>query len=71
MDWDKLLRKEVKPPWIPDVGGKESIKQIDPTFTSERPTLSEPNEPTGKLNSDAQQKFEGFTFVPDSELRRK
>lgn len=42
---------------------------VDPAFTSEKPSLNDPSDISGKLSSDAQKKFEGFTFIPDNEKK--
>jgi len=67
-DWDKILRKEVKPPFIPPVKGKLDVSMVDPAFTSEKPTIDDGNDPAdNKISSDNQKKFEGFTFIPENE----
>ena len=33
MDWDALMRKELDPPFKPDVAGEEDLGNIDPSFT--------------------------------------
>jgi len=69
-DWDKILRKEVKPPFIPPVKGKLDVSLVDPTFTSEKPTDSDGSDPgDSKISSDNQKKFEGFTFIPENEMK--
>lgn len=40
IDWDKLVRKEIDPPFKPKVKNVEDTSQIDPTFTRERPVDS-------------------------------
>jgi len=68
-EWDKILRKEVKPPFIPPVKGKLDVSMVDPAFTSEKPTISDGSDPgDSKISSDNQKKFEGFTFIPENEL---
>jgi len=64
IDWDALLSKEVTPPYIPPVEGSEDTSQVDPTFTSEEPTLSLC--PDSDISSSDQQQFEGFTYVAPS-----
>jgi len=69
MDWDKILRKEVKAPFVPPVKGKMDVSMVDPAFTSEKPTIDDGTDPSdGKISSDNQKKFEGFTFIPDNEI---
>jgi len=61
VDWDKLLRKEIEPPFIPGVRSKTDVSQVDQEFLSETPKLT-PADGT-KLSATLQQNFEGFTFV--------
>jgi len=68
-EWDKILRKEVKAPFVPPVKGKLDVSMVDPAFTSEKPTISDGSDPEeSKISSEHQKKFEGFTFVPENEL---
>jgi len=68
IDWDKLLRKEIDPPFVPNVKSKADVSQVDQEFLSETPKLT-PAE-GGKLSATLQQNFEGFTFVnPSDHLR--
>jgi len=67
-DWDKILRKEVVPPFIPPVKGKLDVSMVDPAFTSEKPTISDGSDPgESKISSENQKKFDGFTFIPENE----
>jgi len=70
IDWNKLLEKEVPPPFIPPVTDEADIRMVDPAFTSEKPTINDPSDVVGKISSEAQKKFEGFTFIPESELSK-
>jgi len=67
VDWEKVLRKEVKPPYVPPVKSKTDVTMIDPVFTSEKPTLNDGD--GGYISQDNQKKFEGFTFVPPEEVQ--
>ncbi|KAM9949963.1 hypothetical protein ACTFIT_011188 [Dictyostelium discoideum] len=61
IDWDKCVKKELTPPFIPPVtGGKNDTSQIDSGFLIETAKLS--LDPT-TLSSSMQKNFEGFTFV--------
>jgi serum/glucocorticoid-regulated kinase 2 len=64
-DWEKLDRKEIPPPWVPEVTDERDVTQIDATFTGEAPTDS-PEEDSPINGKDAN--FKGFTFNPDSAL---
>lgn len=61
ISWDKLLRKELEPPYKPAVKGASDTSMIDPTFLEEEIELDE-----SESGQDVQ--FEGFTYQPDSEL---
>ncbi|ELP92263.1 protein kinase, putative [Entamoeba invadens IP1] len=60
IDFDKLLKKEVPPPWVPPVKSKTEISQIDEEFIDEDAVDTPPNE--GNTNN-PDNTFEGFTFV--------
>jgi len=71
IDWDKILRKEVVPPFIPPVKGKLDVSMVDPAFTSEKPTISDDSDPAdNKISLDNQKKFEGFNYIPEGEMKR-
>ncbi|MBN3297026.1 KS6A2 kinase, partial [Amia calva] len=74
IDWNKLYRKENKPPFKPAVGRPEDTFHFDPEFTSRTPTDS----PGVPPSANAHQLFRGFSFVasnlgqeqPQSETRQ-
>jgi len=55
VDWDKLLRKDIKAPFKPKVKDDSDLSQFDQEFTREKPQI----ENTNKTFED----FEGFSFV--------
>jgi len=62
INWDKLYKKELQPPYLPQVG-KDSTKLIDETFTN-----MDIKEALGETRATPQGKpdqFEGFTYVPN------
>ncbi|EGG23719.1 hypothetical protein DFA_05853 [Cavenderia fasciculata] len=65
IDWDKCVRKELVPPFIPHVKGKNDTGQIDAGFLAETAKLSVDNT---RLSSSMQKNFENFTFVADSDF---
>jgi len=72
LDWDQLLRKEITPPFIPPVKSKEDVSMVDPAFTSEKPTdQTEGAESSADPKVIDQKKFEGFTFIPETEIEKK
>lgn len=67
IDWDKLVRKEIDPPFKPKVKSVDDTSQIDPTFTREKAIDSVPD--PSVLSESVQGNFEGFTYVADSVLK--
>jgi len=66
IDWEKLVNKEIPPPFIPPVKGASDTSMVDPIFTSEKPTLEDDDsDPASALSPEKQQQFVGFTFVPE------
>uniref|UniRef100_A0AAY4EKH1 non-specific serine/threonine protein kinase n=1 Tax=Denticeps clupeoides TaxID=299321 RepID=A0AAY4EKH1_9TELE len=59
IDWNKLYRREIKPPFKPAVGRPEDTFHFDPEFTSRTPTDS----PGVPPSANAHQLFRGFSFV--------
>uniref|UniRef100_H2M285 non-specific serine/threonine protein kinase n=1 Tax=Oryzias latipes TaxID=8090 RepID=H2M285_ORYLA len=59
IDWKKLYRKEVRPPFKPSVGRPEDTFHFDPEFTSRTPTDSPGIPPSANTH----QLFRGFSFV--------
>eukprot|EP00041_Stephanoeca_diplocostata_P015636 m.299192 g.299192 ORF g.299192 m.299192 type:complete len:560 (+) comp20105_c0_seq1:186-1865(+) len=61
IDWEKLERREIEPPFKPVVKAKNACNNFDSDFTSEPPVLT----PTAKerVNGIDQDEFVGFTFV--------
>uniref|UniRef100_A0A8C8DQU0 non-specific serine/threonine protein kinase n=1 Tax=Oryzias sinensis TaxID=183150 RepID=A0A8C8DQU0_9TELE len=59
IDWKKLYRKEVRPPFKPSVGRPEDTFHFDPEFTSRTPTDSPGLPPSANTH----QLFRGFSFV--------
>jgi len=60
IDWDKLLLKEMTPPYMPPVKGKADTSLVDPSFTSEDVTLTITD---SDISSTMQQNFRDFTYV--------
>lgn len=69
IDWDALNRKEIEPPWKPQVKDETDISQIDVYFTSEDAVDSYVDRgPLGGLDDDDKDMFKGFTYAGESEL---
>uniref|UniRef100_A0A2K6FUH8 non-specific serine/threonine protein kinase n=1 Tax=Propithecus coquereli TaxID=379532 RepID=A0A2K6FUH8_PROCO len=62
VDWNKLYRKEIKPPFKPAVGRPEDTFHFDPEFTARTPTDS----PGMPPSANAHHLFRGFSFVASS-----
>uniref|UniRef100_A0A8C4F964 Ribosomal protein S6 kinase n=1 Tax=Dicentrarchus labrax TaxID=13489 RepID=A0A8C4F964_DICLA len=59
IDWNRLYRKEMRPPFKPTVGRPEDTFHFDPEFTSRTPTDSPGIPPSANTH----QLFRGFSFV--------
>ncbi|PRP89629.1 hypothetical protein PROFUN_00893 [Planoprotostelium fungivorum] len=60
IDWDKLVKKMVQPPFRPNLKSEMDVRFFDPDSTNEKAaySFSESN-----LTSQQQQAFEGFSYV--------
>ncbi len=68
IDWDRLYRMELTPPFRPQLADVTDVRYFDPMFTKEVPRDSVvPDSVLHNLN-DTQAAFEGFTFVDKSQL---
>jgi len=64
VNWDALLRKEIKPPFTPVVAGDFDVSNFDPEFT-ETPVESYTKESVGsKMMKD----FDSFTWEGDGAM---
>lgn len=61
LDWDKLYRREIRPPVKPKIRHKSDLSNFDASFTSQTPTDSLV---ISKLSPGQKEKniYEGFTF---------
>eukprot|EP00066_Takifugu_rubripes_P010958 XP_003979241.1 PREDICTED: ribosomal protein S6 kinase alpha-2-like [Takifugu rubripes] len=64
IDWNKLYRKEIRPPFKPTVGRPEDTFHFDPEFTSRTPTDSPGIPPSANTH----QLFRGFSFVATNQI---
>ncbi|XP_069051776.1 serine/threonine-protein kinase N1 isoform X3 [Lepisosteus oculatus] len=64
VDWEALLQRQVKPPFVPSIVGKEDVSNFDEEFTTEAPTLTPPREPR-PLSRKEQESFKDFDYVSD------
>ena len=61
INWDSLLAKKIKPPFIPKLKSETDTKYIDPEFTSLAPTDSYH---AGESLNDGDNPFIGFSYDP-------
>lgn len=59
INWEDLLARKVKPPFVPTVKSPEDVGNFDEEFTRERPQLSPPKEPRSLSPLD-QMQFQEF-----------
>lgn len=62
IDWEKLFKKELKPPFKPAAGRADDAFYFDPEFTSKTPQDS----PAVPPSATCHQLFRGFSFVDPS-----
>lgn len=61
IDWGKIEKREVKPPYAPTIKNKREVSNFDSEFTDEDPTLSPPDQDA--IDQMDQALFTGFSFV--------
>jgi len=59
IDWEKLERCEITPPFVPNVKSPDDVRNIDEEFLEEDINASDEDDPNGKGKNSA---FGGFTF---------
>lgn len=64
VNWEELLMRKVKPPFVPTVSGAEDVSNFDEEFTSEKPVLTPPKE-SRTLTEDEQMLFADFSYMAD------
>ncbi|XP_059848059.1 serine/threonine-protein kinase N2 [Hypanus sabinus] len=65
IDWEALLAKKVKPPFIPTIKDREDVSNFDEEFTAEEAKLTPPREPR-ILSEKEQIMFKEFDYVSDN-----
>uniref|UniRef100_A0A8C2YKK8 Serine/threonine-protein kinase N2 n=1 Tax=Chinchilla lanigera TaxID=34839 RepID=A0A8C2YKK8_CHILA len=64
IDWNALMDKKLKPPFVPTIRGREDVSNFDDEFTSEAPILTPPREPR-ILSEEEQEMFRDFDYIAD------
>lgn len=64
IQWEELLHRRVKPPFVPTLNSVEDVSNFDEEFTSEKPQLTPPKDPR-PLTDDEQNLFNDFTYMAD------
>ncbi|XP_048062244.1 protein kinase C, eta, b isoform X1 [Megalobrama amblycephala] len=60
LDWEKLNRREIKPPFTPRIESIEDVANFDPDFTQEEPCLTPIEDSLFHLHQDD---FKDFTYT--------
>nr|BAN37833.1 protein kinase 2, putative [Entamoeba histolytica] len=68
IDFEKLKRKELTPPWIPPVKSQTETSQIDEEFVQEAAVDTPPSE---EQEQNKDNTFEGFTFVQTNAMEEQ
>ncbi|XP_048345755.1 serine/threonine-protein kinase N1 isoform X2 [Sphaerodactylus townsendi] len=65
IDWEALLARKIKPPFVPVIKCREDISNFDEEFTAEAPVLTPPRElrPLTQKDQDA---FKDFDYVSNA-----
>eukprot|EP01120_Amphizonella_sp_Union-15-10_P015334 TRINITY_DN7875_c0_g1_i1.p1 TRINITY_DN7875_c0_g1~~TRINITY_DN7875_c0_g1_i1.p1 ORF type:complete len:317 (-),score=74.32 TRINITY_DN7875_c0_g1_i1:11-961(-) len=72
IDWEKLNRKELEPPWKPPIKSASDTTQIDECFTNEEAIDSFVEKTTeNEMDENDADVFEGFTYAGDSVNKTK
>jgi len=64
VNWDDLLMRRIKPPFVPTVRGREDVSNFDEEFTTEKPVLTPPKD-RRPLTTAEQELFKDFQYMAD------
>jgi hypothetical protein len=67
IDWGKLVKKEIVPPFKPLIESDTDVSNFDPHFTNLEAKVESLKNDANQLSTSVQKEFKGFTFVLDSE----
>ncbi|XP_042305210.1 serine/threonine-protein kinase N1 isoform X2 [Sceloporus undulatus] len=65
IDWEALLARKIKPPFVPVIKGREDISNFDEEFTAEAAMLTPPRE-SRPLTQKEQDAFKDFDYVSNA-----
>ncbi|KAG6604575.1 AGC/AKT protein kinase [Phytophthora cinnamomi] len=65
IDWDKLMRKEIEPPFVPDVSSVDDITNVPEMFQN----MAAVDSPVNKKNGEGHH-FDDFTYQEDGYIMR-
>ncbi|XP_061472604.1 serine/threonine-protein kinase N1 isoform X5 [Rhineura floridana] len=65
IEWEALLARKIKPPFVPVVKGREDISNFDEEFTAEAALLTPPRE-SRPLTQKEQDAFKDFDYVSNA-----
>lgn len=64
IEWEQLLLRNIKPPFVPTISSLEDVSNFDSEFTQERAVLTPPKEPRA-LTSQDHNLFSDFSYMAD------
>lgn len=64
VNWEQLLLRKIKPPFVPTINNLEDVSNFDSEFTSEAAVLTPPKEPR-PLSASDHKMFHDFTYMAD------
>lgn len=67
IDWDRLYKKEIKPPYVPKISSQLDLSNIDKTFTREAPKETPDDRSTflSQAISNNEVDFDDFSYKND------
>nr|XP_060620373.1 serine/threonine-protein kinase N1 isoform X1 [Anolis sagrei ordinatus] len=65
IEWEALLARKIKPPFVPVIKGREDISNFDEEFTAEAALLTPPRE-SRPLTQKEQDSFKDFDYVSNA-----
>jgi len=63
LNWDHLLTKKLRPPFVPKVQSENDVSNFDEEFTNEKPVLTPPRERRAILTDENQSRFREFNYI--------